>query len=179
MSRVETRPVVLGIGQPMAGDDGVGIAVARALAASAGTGPGIDVRESTDATALLALLEEGRTVVVVDAVIGGGDAGPGVRPQDGAQDAKPGTILCLDSGALGEDGAPVVPVSSHGIGVAESLDLAATLLGEDVAQRVRIVGIVVARTERFETGLSPAVAAAVEPAAAIAGAIARSMKSLG
>jgi Ni,Fe-hydrogenase maturation factor len=59
--------VIVGIGQVVAGDDGVGLAVARALA-----GRGLAVRESADASIVLPLLEAGHRVVLVDAVADGG-----------------------------------------------------------------------------------------------------------
>lgn len=54
---------IVGIGQLAAGDDGVGLAIAREFAAR-----GLAVRESADASILLALLEAGHRVVRVDAV---------------------------------------------------------------------------------------------------------------
>jgi hydrogenase maturation protease len=139
--------VVVGLGQALAGDDGVGPAVARALAAD-----GMDAHESGDASELLAILAEGRPVVVVDAVVGGG---------------RPGDVLHLRGGAL----APGVrPISSHGLGVAEALELARALHGDD-AVRVEIVGVVIERPRApgsGMSGMSPAVAAAVAPAAALA-----------
>jgi hydrogenase maturation protease len=130
--------VVVGIGQRSAGDDGVGLVVVRALA-----GRGLEVRESSDASILLDLFAAGRTVVVVDAVVGGG---------------APGTILRLDPRDLA---AGPVPLSSHGIGVAEAIELARTLYGEIEPPR-----------EVIEV-LSPAIAEAIEPAAALAATLAR------
>jgi hydrogenase maturation protease len=141
--------VVVGLGQPAAGDDGVGLVVAQTL-----VGRGLEVRESTDATVLLALLEARRRVVLVDAVI----AGP------------PGAVLQLDAGALASGRAPL---SSHGLGVVEALALARTLYGTDLAADVAIVGISISPPAGPRAGLSPAVAAAVEPAAALAAALAR------
>jgi len=140
--------VVLGIGQAMAGDDGVGVAVARRLAAR-----GIAARESTDASLLVALLAEGRRVVLVDAVLGPGEPGDviRVRPEWLASEAT--------------------PLSSHGLGVSQALDLARTLFGEPAARAVEIVGVVVRRPGAVGGGLSPAVAAAVESAAALAASL--------
>ncbi|HSK04709.1 MAG TPA: hypothetical protein VK932_25840, partial [Kofleriaceae bacterium] len=76
--------VVVGIGQDAAGDDGVGLAVARALA-----GRGLEVRQAADASVVLALLEAGRRVVIVDAVIGGGAPGAVVRLDPGALASGP------------------------------------------------------------------------------------------
>lgn len=141
--------VVVGIGQDVAGDDGVGLAVARVLGAR-----GAAVRESADASILLALVEEGRRVVVIDAVVGGG---------------APGEVIRLDVRALASGPAPL---SSHGIGVAEALELARTLYGEGAVARVEIVGVAIDRPAAgARIGLSPAVAAAVEPAAVLAASL--------
>jgi hydrogenase maturation protease len=140
-----TASVVVAIGQPMAGDDGVGIAVARLLAAR-----GLEVRESTDASVLLELLGEGRQVVLVDAVVGGG---------------APGTVLRLAADALS---AGIVPLSTHGLGVADALELARALYGEQAARAICIVGVVIERPCALGAGLSPPIADAVDRAAALA-----------
>lgn len=144
-----TAAIIVGIGQLTAGDDGVGLAVARALA-----GRGLAVRESADASILLGLLEDGHRVVLVDAVAGGGD---------------PGAVIRLAPDALG--GGPA-PLSSHGLGVAEAIALARLLYGDPIVARLAIVGIVIDRPCGHAVGLSPAIAAAVGPAAALASALA-------
>lgn len=144
-----TASVVLGIGQTMAGDDGVGIAVARSLA-----GRGLEVRESTDASVLVELLGQGRRVVLVDAVVGGG---------------APGTVLRLAADALS---AGIVPLSTHGVGVADALDLARVLYGEQATRAVCIVGVAIEAPRALGAGLSPPVADAVDRAAALAAALA-------
>ena len=138
--------VIVGIGQPAAGDDGVGLHVARTLAAR-----GFEVRECADASVLLGLCEAGRRIVLIDAVVGGG---------------PPGTVLRLDARALATG---VTAVSSHGIGVAEALELARALYGEP---QIAIVGVAIDRPAIHAFEISPAVAAAIEPAAALAAALA-------
>ncbi len=144
--------VVLGMGQPLAGDDGIGWVVARALAAQ-----GLAVRESGDATDLLALLEEGRRVVVVDAVVGGG---------------APGDVIRVDLEAL--DGGDSVPVSSHGVSLRAAMEVARVLYGPDVAERVTIVGVVVDGPCEAGRSMSPRVTGAVRQAAALAAFLAAS-----
>jgi len=146
--------IVVGIGQPAAGDDGVGLVVARTLAAR-----GLEVREAADASIVLTLLEAARRVVIVDAVVGG----------------LPGSVIRLDAGALASGPAPL---SSHGLGVAEALELARTLYGDHVVARVDIVGVAIARPGGSGFGLSAAIAAAVEPAAALAAALAAGSRPL-
>ena len=150
MTRDAARAVIVGIGQLAAGDDAIGMLVARVLAER-----GFETRACADASVVLALLEAGRRVVVVDAVVGGG---------------PPGTVLRLDPGDLA--GGPA-PLSSHGIGVAEAIELAGTLYGERIAAAVAIVGVAIDRPQRAAVELSPAVAAAIEPAAALAAGLAR------
>lgn len=142
-------PIIVGLGQATAGDDGVGLEVARVLAAR-----GVDVRACSDASLVLSLLEAGRQVVLVDAVVGGGPAG---------------SVIRLEPHALGVG---PQPLSSHGVGVAEALELARILYGEAALARLAIVGIAIDRPRTVSHELSPAVAAAIEPAAALALALA-------
>jgi len=137
--------IVVGIGQDAAGDDGVGLAVARVLAAR-----GLEVLERADASIILELAAQRRPFVIVDAVVGGG---------------PPGTVIRIEVDALN---AGPAPLSSHGLGIAEALALARELYGEiDVA----IVGVVIEAPNMWP-GLSPTVAAAIEPAAALAARLA-------
>jgi hydrogenase maturation protease len=145
--------IVVGIGQLAAGDDGVGLAVARELA-----GRGVAVRESADASIVLALLQAGHRVVVVDAVTGGG---------------SPGAVLRLAPDALGSG---PTPLSSHGLGVAEAIALVRTLYGPRLVAGLTIIGVAIDRPTAHVVGLSPAVAAAVGPAADLAADLARSSR---
>lgn len=147
MSTIET--VIVGVGQSLAGDDGVGIAVARRL-----RDEGLRVREATDASVVLDLLAEGARVVIVDAVVGGG---------------APGDVLRLRADSLAEG---VRPLSSHGVGVVDALSLARTLYGDEAARRVALVGVVIERPGAFTEGLSRAVEDAIECAAKTARALA-------
>jgi hydrogenase maturation protease len=143
--------LVVGLGQWAAGDDGVGLLVARFVAAQ-----GVAALESSDATVLVTLLAEGRRVILVDAIVGAGKAGQvlHLRPDDLAEGQK--------------------PVSCHGIGVPAALALAGTLHGTDVLRAVDIVGVTVDGEPTVGSAISSAVAAAVEPATALAVRLARS-----
>jgi hydrogenase maturation protease len=132
--------VVIGLGQAVGGDDGVGLHIAQRLSSE-----GVEARQCTDASALLPWLEAGRSVILVDGVV--------------CRQA-PGTVLVLQPAELGQR---ATALSSHGLGVAEVLALAETLYGGAV-QRVRIVGIVIEPPARAAEGLSPAVARALTPA---------------
>lgn len=133
-------PVVIGLGQAMGQDDAVGLHVARALARQ-----GFEASEHADASSVLPWLEQGRRVILVDAV---------VTPE------RVGTVLSLRASDLRAD---VVPLSSHGLGVAEMLGLADALY-EGASRRVHIVGIVIEAPTRVAEGLSADVQAAVERA---------------
>ncbi len=142
--------VVLGLGQELAGDDAVGLAVARELSAR-----GWPARTSSDASELVTLLEAGERVVLVDAVVDGG---------------APGDVRRLSPGALGVEASPV---SSHGLTVRAALDLVCALAGEEALDRLDIVAVAIDRPAALATGLSPPVADAVGRAADLVEAIAR------
>ena len=142
-------PLVVGLGRSDRGDDGVGAAVARAVAALAL--PGVDVREALDPTDLVALWEGRTCAVVVDAVRSG---------------RLPGTLMVLEVGA----GAAPLPESAwagsgrgstHALGLAAAVELARVL--HRLPQRVRVVGVEAAAFDHG-SGLTPAVAEVV-PAA--------------
>ncbi len=136
---------VVGIGQSLAGDDGVGVAVATRVRELA---PDLEVIAPTDPTRLVDLLETRERVVIVDAVMSAED---------------PGRVLCLRPEQFAERG--LGGVSSHGIGVAEAVDLARALLGATASPDVRIVGVAIGAPRKGTVGLSAPVAGAVERAA--------------
>jgi hydrogenase maturation protease len=106
--------LVVGLGDPARGDDGVGFAVARMVAARAL--PGVSVCVLRDPVALLDLWCGHARVVVVDAVRSG---------------AAPGTTHCIDA----SPGQPPLPAASwastgrgtHAFGVAAVVELARAL----------------------------------------------------
>jgi hydrogenase maturation protease len=144
---------IVGLGQRAAGDDGVGIAVLDWLRRQ-GVAPGIELAEIWEASGLGPLLESPGPVVLVDAVLA----------------PPPGRILELAPAAL--DDSRSRPVSSHGIGVADTIALARLLAPDRLSPAVRLVGITIARPRRHAASLSPTVAAAVPEAAARALALA-------
>ena len=107
------RVRVIGCGNPEAGDDAVGLLAVRALRGR--VPPEVEVVEAGPAVRVLDLLEGADTVIVVDAV----RAPAGGRAH--------GTVLRAEAGA---DGLPAElrgSLSSHGLGLAEALGLAAAL----------------------------------------------------
>ena len=134
--------VILGVGNPLAGDDGVGVRAVEALAASGGLPEGIRLLDVGVLGAdVLAWLAPDEPVVILDAVRG--------------QEA-PGTLYRL---GLDEIVAPrEPPLSVHELGIAHAL-AAARLLGRPL--RGTLLGVEPGRVEAFTAGLSPAVAAAL------------------
>lgn len=146
------RLLVVCIGNELVADDGAGWAVYRALAelglpssvrlAFLGLG-GIDLLEELDGEDLL---------VVIDAVQLGG---------------APGTVHRLVWGNLPL--APARPVSGHGIGVREALEIGARLYPERVPGDTLLLGIEGRCFDRLGQGLSPEVAKAVPEVVEIVG----------
>jgi hydrogenase maturation protease len=134
------------VGQWGAGDDAVGLAVASRVRELA---PHLEVISPADPTALIALLETGERVIVIDAVV--------------SPDA-PGRVRVLH---VEELGGAVRPVSSHGIGVSDAIATARAILGDAASPEVIVVGIVVEPLAAASSGLSVRALAAVEEAARV------------
>ena len=71
---MKPRALVVGLGQPSAGDDAVGIAVIVRLRAE-GDLEGVTYETAAEASALVERLQTGIPVIVVDALVGGGSFG--------------------------------------------------------------------------------------------------------
>lgn len=142
-----TRARVVGLGQPAAGDDGVGAAVVQALQERS-LPRGVEVRHLSEPSALVELLDANVPVVIVDAVLG----------------APAGEVVELGVAEL----AARAPrrVSSHGLGVAEAAELAGALSDGKEPASIRVVAVTIARPDSYGRALSPEVAAAVPRAAA-------------
>jgi hydrogenase maturation protease len=134
--------LILGIGNPLAGDDGVGVLAIAALAARGDLPKGVRLLDvGVLGIDILACVDPGEAVVILDAVRGGGE---------------PGALYRV---ALDEIEAPSRPaVSLHELGIADAL-AAARLMGRPL--RGTLLGVEPARTEPFSTGLSAPVAAAL------------------
>jgi hydrogenase maturation protease len=142
---------IIGIGQDTAGDDGIGIAVARRLGQMK-LPDGIEVIESAEPSAIIAQLIDGaRRVVLIDAIVGSGSAG---------------RVLEIDPSQTASFNGR--PLSTHGIGLLEAIELARTLNEATIPERIVIVGVTIERPRKYEAKLSDAVAAAIQPAAELA-----------
>ncbi len=134
--------LVIGLGNPDRGDDGVGRVVAQNFRRVAPAG--IAVREHDgEASGLIALLPAELPVVIIDAARAGGTAG---------------RIHRFDAGA-GPLPAELGAWSSHGLGLAQAIELA-RVLGR--LPRCCIVFAVEGASFALAAGLSPAVAAAAQ-----------------
>lgn len=145
-----TRIAVIGVGNEFRRDDGVGWAVLARLRERGGQQslpPGTVLATCDgDPARLIGLWEGAGLAVVVDAA----HAHPGV----------PGRVhrLELDSGRIAQP----PTTSSHGLGLGEAVELARVL---GVLPDHLVVYAVEGAESALGTGLSPAVAAAVEPLA--------------
>ncbi len=134
-----TRPdLVIGVGHRYRCDDGVGPAVAEALA---GRGLPAVVHEG-EGSALLDLWEGRDHVIVVDAMTGD----------------TPGDILRFDARSLIDDAHRFVR-STHDVGLPEAVAFGATL--DRLPRRLEVIGIV-GRNFTIGEAMSPEVRVAVE-----------------
>ncbi len=104
--------LVIGVGNPDRGDDGIGRLVARRLRDSVPAEVRIEEQDGA-AAPLIESLRDARSVWLIDAVVSGAPPGTIRRTDCNATDALPAR-----SGA-----------SSHGLGLAEAIALARTLHG--------------------------------------------------
>jgi hydrogenase maturation protease len=139
--------LVLGMGNPILSDDGVGLLVADRLR-STPLPDGVEVRQSEVAGLRLLELVRGFTrVIIIDALKSPAEAGrePGQIVRYEAKDFKGGQRYG----------------SAHSIGLGTALELGHTL-GYEMPADVTVFAIEAADVETFGEDLSPPVAAAAE-----------------
>ena len=136
------RTLVLGLGNELAGDDAVGVLVARALFVEF-DGVADVVESSASGMALIEILAGYDRVVVVDSILTGRN--------------PPGTITEM---GLMEVGRVVAP-SVHQAGLPE-LAAVAERLGLGFPSQTRVLAIEVVDPYTFGAGLSPPVADAID-----------------
>lgn len=143
-ARRRGRVVVLGVGNALLGDDGVGPMVARMLGAGpCGSLVAIDAGEAPEAHLGKVREEEPDLVVIVDAVDFGG---------------RPGEVVFLDPGEVGFS--PWRLLSTHKI----PLGLLARYIKEEVGAEVVVIGVQ-PRSIGFEERMSEEVRRAAEAVA--------------
>lgn len=139
--------LVLGLGNDVLSDDAAGLLVAEAVRARLAGEPGIEVKATTEMG--LALLDEiaGREAVVLIDSVQTGAAPPGHIHEFGVENLS-----------------RVLTTAPHFLGIGETLALGRQL-GLPMPRDVRIFAIEVADAYTLGTQLTPAVEAAIAPAA--------------
>jgi hydrogenase maturation protease len=136
------RARVIALGQAAAGDDGVALVILERLR-ERGVPESVELVHATDDLALVPLLEPPVPVVIVDAVL----------------HSPYGQVLELTPQELAHHA--LRPISTHGVGVCQAIELARALAPERSLPRIRIVAVTISRPRHYAQRLSRAVAAAV------------------
>ncbi len=141
------RTLVLGLGNPLLGDDAIGLEVAKLARERLAVREDVDVQEEeAGGLRLMERMSGYQRVVVVDAIVSGG---------------VPGTIR-----RMGSDEAPTQRTAiAHGIDLPRALALGRSL-GLPMPETVRIVAIEAESVLEFRHDMTPAVAASLEAAVA-------------
>ena len=142
---------VIGLGQIAAGDDAVGLAILDRVR-QMGPPDGTELVAARDATALVELLQTERRVVVVDAVVG--------HP-------RVGEVLEFPENALATGLGGPRSLSTHGVSLQHAVGLARMTSCGVTAPEIVLVAVAIAPPQRYTTGLSPEVQAAVPVAARV------------
>lgn len=141
--------VVIGCGNILAGDDGIGIEVVKRIRTECSQKMVRVIEAGVPGLNLLNLMAGATKAILVDAVFAGGRTGQIYRFTD-----------------VNFPEQVIAPMSVHGIGLREALIWGRKFEPERLPGKVVIIGIQVASVERWKIGLSPQVAASVERAVA-------------
>ena len=141
------KTLILGLGNPLLGDDAIGLKVAGRLRDRLLGRDDVDVQEDeAGGLRLMERLTGYQRAIIVDAIVSGG---------------TPGTICRMESGDVPTQRTAI----AHGIDLPRALALGRQL-GYPMPAEVRIVAIEAESVLEFRHDMTPAVAAAVEPAVA-------------
>jgi len=135
---------VIGCGNPLASDDGVGVRVIRKLKKLALPKEVEIVEAGNDPFRLIDLIRGASTIILVDAVLG---------------DGLPGTIHCLSLKNM--DYEKTKNLSLHRVNILEILKLCRELYPLDVPENIIIFGVEVRDISPFNMGLSEPVEKAI------------------
>jgi hydrogenase maturation protease len=142
---LRVKMLVLGLGNPLLGDDAIGLKVAGRLRQRLAAIEDVDVlEEEAGGLRLMEAMTGYDRVVVVDAAVTGG---------------APGTIRRMGPGEIPTQRTAI----AHGIDLPRALELGRAL-GLPMPSVVRVVAIEAERVLEFSSEMTPAVAAALEPA---------------
>lgn len=140
MIHPEKKPLVLGIGNDIMGDDAVGLRAARMLREK---WPMADIQESYSlGLDLLDVLEGHSCALLLDSIV--------------TYAYTPGTILEIHEAELRQHGR----ISPHHAGIAESLEVA-KILQIPLPLKLTVLAMEVSDPFHFRVGMSPAVEAAL------------------
>ena len=139
------QPLVVGLGSPDRGDDGIGPAVARAVEALGL--PGIRVTVHEDPTALLHLWSGVDFAIVVDAIMSGGAPGEVLVREVGTDSAALPDETWAETGRGG----------THAFGLATAVELARGL--GRLPRRVVLIGVEATSFEHGRAFTTPVAAA--------------------
>ncbi len=141
------KTLVLGLGNPLLGDDAIGLKVAALVRERLGERDGVDVaEEEAGGLRLMERMTGYDRAVLVDACLSGG---------------TPGAIR-----RIGPDELPTQRTAiAHGIDLPRALALGRSL-GLPMPEVVRVVAIEAESVHEFRESMTPAVAAAIESAVA-------------
>ena len=139
---------IVGVGEPMGGDDGVGIAVVERLRVL-GTPAGTELHALRDPSELATVLAGAERALIVDAVL---------DPE------RVGSVRLLDGAGFA---AQRRPLSTHGVDVMTAVELGRQLAAADFPS-VSFLAIGIGLPDSLTPALSSPVAAAVEGAVELA-----------
>ncbi len=141
------KTLILGLGNPLLGDDAIGLKVADRLRERLQGHDDVDVeQDETGGLRLMERLAGYERAVIVDAIVSGG---------------TPGEIHRLESGDVPTQRTAI----AHGIDLPRALELGRAL-GLAMPASVRVVAIEAESVLEFRHDMTEAVAAALEPAVA-------------
>ncbi len=134
--------MIIGVGQEQRGDDAVGLLVARAIAANDAVSNGASlsvVEHGGDGLDLMSTWEGADRVVVVDAVVSGGQAPGCITRFEAHREALPARLFTGHS--------------THALGLAEAIEMARAM--DRLPSSLVVYGVEAAD---FETGAAPSAA---------------------
>ena len=129
--------MILGLGNPILGDDGVGCSVAEFIGNRFGTDSGITVLSAS--VSLIRLLDEisgHHRLIIIDSITTG--------------QAEPGELMEIEFRKRSAS-----PISAHHFSIEQLQDIG-NALGLPMPEYVKIYGIEIVRPEVYKDGLSPA-----------------------